>query len=315
MTLAELGGIDLNLLYTLHCIAQEGSITAAARVLARTQPAITSRVQQLERQLGLRLIQRRGRSIELTPIGQLAARHARTLVHGAQALLDGLRADQAAPAGTLRIGTLPTVSAFLLAPVLADYARAFPEVRLDIRTGLTQSHLEPLRQGELDVVITVGSVDWEAIEVQRLGWVKPVLTEARGSRRRLRTATLADLTGTPLIAYHLGMMGDPFFDSVWRFIERHGLRKGIRATVPHIQSIKALVARGAGVSILPDYTVQEPELATLPLRGLREQIPLSVAFRKGADRLPNTRELLKRLDARQRRRPRPQEGALIRSIA
>ena len=95
-----------------------------------------------------------------------------------------------------------------------------------------------------------------------------------------------------------GKVGDLFFDAVSVALERHGLGTRTRIVVSHIQTLKALVAAGCGVTVLPDYTVVEPGLVTRPLEGLRLVHPIWMATRAGSPPLPGVVEL-----ARYLRRP------------
>ena len=303
---AELSRVDLNLLSTFCCVVEQGGVTAAARALGRTQPSITARLKQLEAELGAPLFERVGRKLALTVVGRAVEREASELLRGASALLDTVRKGQAQPMGTLRLGALPTLSAHLLAFPVAELALEFPGVDVEIRTGFTVPLLEALRQGEIDVVLTVGAIaSAPGLDVAVIGHVLPVVALPAAARSPRRALTVADLKAQDLVVFSRGLMGDPFFDAVWTFLERHELVRRIRVSVPHIQSIKGLVSAGTGVSILPDYTVVEPDLCTRPIQGLRTSIPISAATRKSSTDVPAVAELMTRVRARIARRGRP----------
>ena len=113
----RLGQIDLNLLFTLYEVDRLGSVTAAARALGRTQPAISTRLRQLEQQLGAALFERAGPVLRFSPVGRAVLEEIGPLVASLGAVLDRTRGVDAEPAGALRVGALPTLCAYMLAPV------------------------------------------------------------------------------------------------------------------------------------------------------------------------------------------------------
>lgn len=83
-----------------------------------------------------------------------------------------------------------------------------------------------------------------------------------------------------------GNIGDPFFDSVWQFLQKHKLTDGIRTSVPHIQTLKSLVRCGAGVAIVPDYTVVETDLLAHQITGLDFSQHIWMAARASSLNIP-----------------------------
>ncbi len=293
-TSPDLGQVDLNLLYTLHLVHELGSVGAAARRLGRSQPAISVRLRQLEAELGIALFEPAGRRIALTLAGRAVHEEAQAIVQRAQHLLDRARQSSAEPTGTLRIGTLPTVSAFLLGPILAELLADHPGVRVEIEPGLVRGQLERLRAGQLDMVISVGPRPSAPLKVIPLGGVRPVLAFTQALLPTSpRVVTLRHLRGLPLVAF--GKTDDAFFDQVWTFVERGGLVGNIRLRVGHIQTLKAFVHLGVGAAMVPDYTAREPGLICRPIDGLGFAQPLWVAIRPSGRQVPLIQRLVEQL--------------------
>jgi DNA-binding transcriptional LysR family regulator len=291
----DLSQIDLNLLHTFRIVVDEGGVGRAAHVLKRTQPAITARLQQLEDALGVKLFQRVGRGLALSIVGRAIEARVREVLAGLQEILDEARSAVGKPAGLLRVGALPTVSAYRLAPVLTQLLADWSELRVQIRHGLTQPQVQHLLQGKLDIVFSVGPPPRDSrLRVEAFGVARPVVVLRAGMRGIPRGALpVARVAAHNLVLF--GKEGDLFFDAVWAFLERHRLGHGARIHVPHIQTLKALVLAGSGITILPDYTVVESGLVTRALQGLRLAHPIWMAMRKGSEAIPAVAELVQRL--------------------
>jgi LysR family hydrogen peroxide-inducible transcriptional activator len=280
-----IGTLDLNLLYTFRAFAECGSVQGTANKLARSQPAISARLHQLQQELGADLLSRHGRRLELTPLGRAFDAQLADLFSGVQMLLDRARAADEEPAGLLRIGALPTVGAFLLAPRIAAFMRRFQsQVEIELLYTLVPD-LPALKKGYLDLVMGVGDPPTVDFEVKVVGAATPVLVVRRGKHKlpkvRVRPSHLESVAW---VGY--GRVGDVFFDAVWSFLARHGIDKRIHVRVANIQSLKALVAAGAGASVLPDYTVVEPEFDVRRLHGLDFSQPIWIAARPSSLSIP-----------------------------
>lgn len=280
----DLGKIDLNLLYTFCKVVDADGVSAAAAQLGRTQPAVSARLRQLEGQLGVKVLERVGRRLRLTPVGRAIDAEARVVIAGLRRIADQARSAQAEPMGTLRVGALPTVSIHILAPHIAEFVRTHRAVGVQLVHGLTGAQLTDLEAGKLDVVVSVGPVPARKLEVTVLGDAVPKLvlskefTPLPPGRVSIQSLSTMDYIG-------FGRLGDPFFDAVWSFLEGHGLDQRIRLQVPHIRAIKALISRGGGVSVLPGYTIVEPDLVTRSVQGLDFTHPIWLAVRPSARKI------------------------------
>jgi LysR family hydrogen peroxide-inducible transcriptional activator len=277
----RLARLDLNLLYTFHAFVRAGSLRAAARLLSRSEPAVSTRLHQLERELGVVLFEKVGRKLQLTPGGVGIHDDVQKLVGALRDLAD--KADHLGqrPGGRLSIGALPTVAAYILARPVAAFTREHPRVEVDLWSELTPELVAGLLEGRLDAAVSIGPPPQGPFDVTVLRRVRPVLAVRRASKLgKKRRAQAADLRAAPYIRYR--RVDDAFFSLVDRFLARHGVPEGGPLRASLIQTIKELVVAGAGVSVLPDYTILERELVGLPIEGLHERLPVWLATRKGA---------------------------------
>ena len=131
-----------------RAVAQECSITKAATLLGRVPSNVTTRMQQLEADLGVQLLVRNGKRVSLSPTGHIfldytqrmlaLADEARNVVLGGR---DG---------GTLRIGSMESTAASRLPAVLTEFKRTFPETRLEFMTSPSRQLLEHVHSARLD---------------------------------------------------------------------------------------------------------------------------------------------------------------------
>jgi len=143
--------MDLVALDIFRAVAQEGSVTRAAERLGRAQSNVTTRVQQLEEQLGATLFLREGRRMVLTPAGQTLLDYAARLLALAEEARQALQPGE--PAGRLRLGSMESTAATRLpAPLAALHAR-WPRLVLELRTGPSRQLVEQVLAHELDCAL------------------------------------------------------------------------------------------------------------------------------------------------------------------
>src|SRR6266436_9948606 len=142
--------VELRHLRAFFAIADTGHYGRAAENLKLTQPAITQRIQVLERELGVQLFIRNAREVHLTPAGELLLDHARSLVQIEDRALGALRDHLAGIAGRLRISYLTLWDMGLPADLIAEYRRRYPTIKLEMTTGYSQSNMDRLVSGEID---------------------------------------------------------------------------------------------------------------------------------------------------------------------
>jgi len=280
----NLADLDLNLLYTFRTFVESGTLHQTAAKLGRSQPTISARLHQLERELGMTLLQRKGRQLQLTPFGRGVDKQLHAIFSGVRELANHVRASQGST-GVLRVGALHTVGVFVLAPRIPEFCAERPGADVELHYGLARDQLDAMQDGLLDLVAGIGNPPHTGFNVMTIGQARPVLVVQKGTKRLPRGPIGPQhLASIDLIGY--GPIDDPFFGAVWEFFECHGLDNRLRVMVNHIETLKALVAAGAGVAILPDYTVVEPGLEIRRVEGLEFSLPIWMAARSSSLAIP-----------------------------
>ncbi|GGX86110.1 LysR family transcriptional regulator [Streptomyces fructofermentans] len=145
--------IDLRRLHVLRAVEHYGTVTAAARALHLTTSAASQQVRQLARELGVDLLEPKGRGVRLTVAAQSLLTHADAIqARWERAELD-LRADHADPAGLLRVSGFPTAVSVLLAPAAARLRERHPRLVLRIQESEVPESFDLLFEGETDLAV------------------------------------------------------------------------------------------------------------------------------------------------------------------
>jgi DNA-binding transcriptional LysR family regulator len=145
--------LDVRRLRVLREVAAQGSFSAAADVLAFTQPAVSRQIATLEAEAGTRLVDRTARGVRLTPAGELLVEHAEAILGRLATAESQLEALAELDAGRLRLGSFATASATLTAQAIAAFAEAYPGVELRLVEGRTLDLLPLLAAGEIDLAV------------------------------------------------------------------------------------------------------------------------------------------------------------------
>ncbi|ARP93878.1 LysR family transcriptional regulator [Bordetella genomosp. 13] len=143
--------MELAELEIFRAVAREQSVTRAAQLLDRVQSNVTTRLKQLEDDLGVALFLRDGRRMTLTPQGQRFLDYAERILALAEEARQSMQSEQ--PSGRLRVGSMESTAASRLPRPLARFHANWPEVNVEIRTGTTQLMADAVAEHRLDCAI------------------------------------------------------------------------------------------------------------------------------------------------------------------
>src|ERR1700731_4471023 len=143
--------MDLSELRIFSTVVRQGGVTRAAERLHRVQSNVTTRIRQLEEDLGVALFIREGKRLHLAPAGRTLLGYAERLLALADEARDAVQ--DARPRGTFRLGAMESTAAVRLPKALSEYHRRHPEVVLELRTGNPQILARAILAGELDAAL------------------------------------------------------------------------------------------------------------------------------------------------------------------
>jgi len=278
--------VTIRQLEYLVALAETENFGRAAEQCFVTQPALSAQIAQLEKTLGIDLIER-GRKATLTPAGEAAVARARDILEDLRRLRDETGTFLSPLAGRIRLGALPTVAPYLLPQAMPALRQAYPRLQLELREAPARELAAALQSGSLDLVLTVLGEDLGAVEEWRI-LEDPFLLLAPAGHPLLgrRSLAQADLVGHPLLLLEDGHGLNP------QVLEACALRAGPTASdfrASSLGTLVGMVASGLGVTLLPELAAEAEVRSDSGLKLARFETPepkreLGLAWRRGAIR-------------------------------
>lgn len=264
--------IDSRKLQIFLCLAQKGSLKAAAPELSLTNSAVSHAIASLESHLGVQLFHRSGKGLVLTEKGEFLYRKAIPVVARMNNIRSELAGEQLEDRPNLRIATAFNFLSCVVPDVLREFNECFPRSNVSIRAAERDSSLELLRNREVDAAIMVEPPEEGAeFTYQKLFDDEPrLLMHTRNPLAALEVVPLRSLSMKTLLVARAN-------SHTIRVLQQQMGRKGIEfkecITVGSTTALCEMVKLGQGVALLPDWVVHHmapsPMLVTRPVEGLR----------------------------------------------
>lgn len=264
--------MDLRSLRQFVAVARLGGITRAADALHIAQPALSRQIRQLEREVGVELLTRKPRGVELTKHGALLLERAEELIRLTERTLDELRSPADTAAERVSIG-MPPASGLMIVPSFVRRMRAeLPHVGLHLREGVANSLVEWVLNEVTDLALVHNPPAMPELDVQPLVTERmvvvlpPAEAEVAWEVPAGNAVRLMDLTTVPLILPSHPHTNRILLDSV---MLRQGGTLVPTMEVDSVAMAKALVAEGFGATILTSVATareaNEGRVRTLPI--------------------------------------------------
>ena len=236
--------MDVADLKVFEAVARHGSMNRAATELNTVQSNVTARIRALEREVGVVLFQRHVRGVSMTPAGQrllpYAARIAKLITDAKIAAL-----DDGAPGGALTLGTLETTAALRLSPILSNFARMYPQVRLSLTPGTSCGLTADVAECRLDGAFIAGPLDHPDLHTETVFHEELVLVTPRTMRSLEVIRSVPDLK---TIVFRLGCSYRQRLDTL---LTEMGVLTAAPLEFGSMDAIIACVAAGIGITLLP----------------------------------------------------------------
>ena len=305
--------MDLELVKTFLAVVRQRSMRAAAESLHVTQPAVSARIRELERQIDLPLFERVGRRLHPTEAGRLLLAESGALLAAADSVQQRLAELRGRERGTLRLATIDAVSIYLLPEVYLEFRQVHPRIELLVQVVDSRRVLAAVRDLEVEIGFLALPAPMALPPLPELEivpfWVEPLVCVVSPSHplAATRPLELAAIAAQPLVLYSRGSHTRAALDAVFR--ERRTPPNVVMETESP-EAMKRLAEVGVGISILPEAQVQQEiasgRLVALAPTDARFSRTLAWATRRGRSLGPAARHFLAQV---RRRWPGPSGDA------
>jgi len=243
--------ITLRQMRYLTAVADTLNFSRAADLCFVTQPTLSAGIKELEDRLGVQLIERTRQTVMLTTVGEEITTRARQLLLDTAEIETVAKAHRNPFEGDLKLGAIPTIGPFLLPHALPAIRNAFPDLRVYMREEMTESLIEGLHAGRLDLILIALPFDTGALEIM------PLFEDG------YQLATPADWP-VPRGTEILTKGGQLMLLEKGHCLQRHALeayperilsvQDSFSAT--SLTTLIAMVSEGLGVTLLPNLAIE-----------------------------------------------------------
>jgi LysR family hydrogen peroxide-inducible transcriptional activator len=234
----------------LVAVADHRHFGRAATRCFVSQPTLSAQLKKLEQSLGVQLIERAPNNVSLTAAGEEVVARARRIIETSDELVALARSQLDPLAGRLRLALLPTIGPYLLPRVVPAIRKRLPRLELSLFEYQTAAMLEKLRAGELDVGILALPVELTGLIAREL--YREAFTVALPEHHPLAARAalrVADLKSETLLLLEEGHC---LRDQALEVCHRVGLRDSQDFRATSLETLRQMVATGAGVTLLPE---------------------------------------------------------------
>ncbi len=243
--------ISLKQLRAFAAVSHEGSFTRGAERLFLTQSALSALIRNLESELGVRLLDRTTRKLELTDAGHELLGSVERLLNDIEHMTTNLQDVAAMRRGKVRLGATPLLAATLLPQVLASFAQAYPGVVVRVVDAPATVLVEKLRAGELEFILaTVERIENEMEAVNILSDQLVVVCAPDHALASRKSISWSAVRKEPLLMLAKGSGLRALADQSF---EKSGDPPPAVQEVTHVVTAMAMAAAGLGVAIVPAY--------------------------------------------------------------
>ena len=239
--------MDFDQLITFLEVARQRSFSRAGEKVFRSQSAVSAQIRQLEQEYGDRLLDRSGKTVKLTPAGQIFYEYALRLKSLRDESLVAVADHGQTPRGTLMVGANEATCLYVLPEVFGEYCRHYPDVQISIYRNFTYKIVEKLENGSLDVGVLSLPVQSPSLKVQPIFRDRLMLmVSPKNSLAKMKSAHISEVVKHPLLLPKTGHTRR-LLDKLFR---EYNSELKVRMELPSIGMIKSFVAADLGISLI-----------------------------------------------------------------
>ncbi|MDE4086231.1 LysR family transcriptional regulator [Planococcus maritimus] len=252
----------------IKVLAEEANMRKAAERLFLSQPALSQRLQSIEKEWGQQLFVRSQKGLTPTPAGELVIQYAKEAVMRREEIFEQLHTLSEKVHGTLKIACASIIGQNWLPKVLKDFITLYPEAKVQLITGWSSEIVRALYDGEAHIGIVRGQTDWKG---QKIHLFKDTLYLVD---KEISSLEEVMKTERPFIQFK---SDSTYYEEIQQWWQKHFASNPKRQiTVDQIETCKQMAVNGIGYAILPSITLTGAEdVHTVPLTNSEQELELT----------------------------------------
>lgn len=252
----------------IKILAEEQNMRKAAERLFLSQPALSQRLQTIEKEWNTKLFLRSQKGLTATPEGELIIEFATNIIQQKEELYEAIQSLTSKVHGTLKIACASIVGQNWLPKVLKDFVQTYPEAKVSLLTGWSSEIVKAIYDGEAQIGIVRGQTDWKGNKIHLFRDTLYLVDKEMTSIDDVLT------TDKPFIQFK---SDSNYYQEIQQWWQKHFSSNPKRQiTVDQIETCKQMALNGIGYAILPSITLTgQEDVHKIPLTNNEEQFELT----------------------------------------
>ncbi|MEX2606478.1 MAG: LysR family transcriptional regulator [Kiritimatiellia bacterium] len=263
--------MELHQLRYFIAVSETGSFSRGAERCGITQPSLSQQILKLESELGQRLFDRLGRSVQMTPSGRILLPRAQRILAEVNSASNAVQQDVDQGKGSLTIGAIPTIAPFLLPEALSELRKRFPDSELQIREDTTDNLVRMLVRAEIDCAIMSPPVVEPHLKQENL-FTEDLFAllpkkHPLAATGELKVSMLDGQDAIVLQPMHC------LSSQVDAFCNEANVSRNVSCTTSQLSTLYNLVALGMGLSLVPEMFVKKAPSGPCVIKNFSGKVP------------------------------------------
>lgn len=252
----------------IKVLAEEGNMRKAAERLFLSQPALSQRLQSIEKEWGQQLFIRSQKGLTPTPAGELVINYSNEVLLRKEEVFEILHTLTSKVHGTLKIACASIIGQNWLPKVLKDFVTLYPEAKIQLITGWSSEIVRALYEGEAHVGIVRGQTEWKGPKMHLFRDTLYLVD------KEIESLDQVEKTERPFIQFK---SDSNYYEEIQQWWQKHFASSPKRQiTVDQIETCKQMAVNGIGYAILPSITLTGEEgVHKIPLSNSAEELELT----------------------------------------
>ncbi|MCM3610660.1 LysR family transcriptional regulator [Planococcus sp. MERTA32b] len=252
----------------IKILAEEGNMRKASERLFLSQPALSQRLQSIEKEWGQQLFIRSQKGLTPTPAGELVINYANEMLQRKEEIFEVLHTLTSKVHGTLKIACASIIGQNWLPKVLKDFVTLYPQAKIQLITGWSSEITRALYEGEAHIGIVRGHTDWKGKKIHLFRDTLYLVDKEIDSLEQVLE------TERPFIQFK---SDSNYYEEIQQWWQKHFASNPKRQiTVDQIETCKQMAVNGIGYAILPSITLNGTEdVHTVALASNAEELELT----------------------------------------